>query len=569
MSIDQDTWRLVNLRGRQILGMTIFKGSMQITLAPFGRIVIVATLISGVWGNALSATESRGASEYFGIQVVDAETERGVPLITLTTVNRMAYVTDSGGWVAFREPGLMDEEVFFAVSGHGYEYPADGFGNRGVRLHAKPGMNARIEIHRKNMAERLYRVTGQGIYRDSLLLNKVAPLAKPLLNAKVVGQDTVQARPYRGQIRWFWGDTNRPSYPLGHFKTAGAVSKLPSQGGLESSQGIDLKYFTGPSGFSREMIPFPEEGAIWLHGLFVLRTAGQEKLIGHYTRLKALGTPLEHGLVIYNDESQQFEQLVQFPLDAVLYPRGQSLAYEHDVSEYIYFCSPFPTIRVKAALPAIIDPSQYEAFTCLQPGTRYALEMPSIERDESGRLVVPEMDGDLNEITKPFIERDDQGRAVWGWKRDTGALDASQLRQLVSQGQLQKDDLKLALWSPNSEEPMYLHAGSVHWNAFRRRWVMIAEQLGGKSSFLGEIWYAESDALEGPWINPRHIVTHDKYSFYNPAHHEFFDEKQGRIIYFEGTYSDTFSAAKIPTPRYDYNQIMYRLDLGSKKMALP
>lgn len=45
-------------------------------------------------------------------------------------------------------------------------------------------------------------------------------------------------------------------------------------------------------------------------------------------------------------------------------------------------------------------------------------------------------------------------------------------------------------------------------------------------------------------------------------HHPFFDSSGGRIIYFEGTYAATFSGNGHPTPRYDYNQIMYCLDLA-------
>src|SRR5207237_2155347 len=40
-------------------------------------------------------------------------------------------------------------------------------------------------------------------------------------------------------------------------------------------------------------------------------------------------------------------------------------------------------------------------------------------------------------------------------------------------------------------------------------------------------------------------------------------------IFFEGTYSHTFSGSPEPTPRYDYNQVMYRLDLADPRLALP
>jgi hypothetical protein len=89
---------------------------------------------------------------------------------------------------------------------------------------------------------------------------------------------------------------------------------------------------------------------------------------------------------------------------------------------------------------------------------------------------------------------------------------------------------------------------------------MIASEQGGTSN-LGEVWYSESKEMMGPWASAKKIVTHDRYSFYNPVHHPFFDQENGRIIYFEGTYVNTFSGNPETTPRYDYNQVMYRLDL--------
>ena len=90
-------------------------------------------------------------------------------------------------------------------------------------------------------------------------------------------------------------------------------------------------------------------------------------------------------------------------------------------------------------------------------------------------------------------------------------------------------------------------------------------EIGGTSQ-VGEIWYAEAEAPVGPWLHPRKIVTHDRYSFYNPVHHPEFDEEGGRRIYFEGTYTREFSGNPEPTPRYDYNQIMYRLDLADPRL---
>ncbi|HAY80308.1 MAG TPA: hypothetical protein DCY79_10925, partial [Planctomycetaceae bacterium] len=79
-------------------------------------------------------------ADFTTIRVRDAETGRGVPLVTLTTVNKRSYVTDSNGVIAFHEPGLMNKQVYFHIQSHGYEYPKDGFGYRGAKIQTTPGV---------------------------------------------------------------------------------------------------------------------------------------------------------------------------------------------------------------------------------------------------------------------------------------------------------------------------------------------------------------------------------------------------------------------------------------------
>src|SRR5919199_5042730 len=92
---------------------------------------------------ALLGAGSEGAGTYFTIKVVDGQTGRGVPLIELRTVHGLRHYTDSNGIVAFHEPGLLGQDVFFHVTGHGYEFPRDGFGFRGQALRVTPGGSAR------------------------------------------------------------------------------------------------------------------------------------------------------------------------------------------------------------------------------------------------------------------------------------------------------------------------------------------------------------------------------------------------------------------------------------------
>src|SRR5687767_14382851 len=153
---------------------------------PMRAVLFVQFLLS------LTIAAANAASPYFKIRVIDEQTNRGVPLVELKTVNGISHWTDSNGLIAFNEPGMMEgDEVWFHIQSDGYSFPKDGFGNTGLRLKPKPGASAELKIKRQNIAERLYRVTGQGIYRDTILLGEKAPIERPVLNGEVLGQDTV------------------------------------------------------------------------------------------------------------------------------------------------------------------------------------------------------------------------------------------------------------------------------------------------------------------------------------------------------------------------------------------
>ncbi len=123
------------------------------------RCTLFAVLLALVLGFAASAGEP------FVIKVVDEATGRGVPLVKLSTVHKVNYLTDNAEVVAFDEPGLMHGPVFFTVSSHGYEFPTDGLGFRGRRLMAIPGKSATIAIKRINIAEGVCK-TGRHLETD-------------------------------------------------------------------------------------------------------------------------------------------------------------------------------------------------------------------------------------------------------------------------------------------------------------------------------------------------------------------------------------------------------------------
>lgn len=117
---------------------------------PTSLLVLTLVAAAGVVGTAAADDTA-----YFAIHVVDGETGAGVPLISLTLTNSKVYWSDSGGYVAFFEPGLMDVAVHFEIGGDGYTFPKDGFGYSGVTLVTASGGEATITVNRTLAAERL------------------------------------------------------------------------------------------------------------------------------------------------------------------------------------------------------------------------------------------------------------------------------------------------------------------------------------------------------------------------------------------------------------------------------
>ncbi len=480
---------------------------------------------------------ARPADRYFTLQVIDEATGRGVPLVELKTVNHIASWTDSAGVVAWNEPGLMGQSVYFHIASPGYEYPEDTFHQRGIRLRVEPGGQAKITLRRRQIAERLYRVTGQGIYRDSLLVGAPVPLREPALNAQVLGQDTVIVTPYRGRLYWFWGDTDRAGFHLGNFSGTGATSEWPERGGLAPHQGINLDYFTNAEGFTRAMCPESSFGAglKWIEGVMSLRDAdGQEHLWARVAAGTGLGSTRDWHLARFNDATQCFESVVRWDIHDS-HDSSHPFRARVDGQDYLYI---YPDLRVRAQSDALRDLKNYEAFTCVAG-----------EGHVQG--------------TNTLIARDALGRARYAWRAGADRLHGGRMQELTRMGLLAPEEHPGRAYDVETGASVEAGRGSVFWNEFRRRWLRI------HSGRAGEIWLGEADTPTGPWAYERRIAEHGRYNFYNPTQHPFFDESGGRVLYFEGTYTATFSDAPARTPRYEYNQLMYRLTLTDPRLDLP
>jgi hypothetical protein len=402
-----------------------------------------------------------GASGYSVIRVVDEDTGRGVPLMELRLPNEVKYWTDSAGIVALDEPSFVGRDVFIAISGDGYEYPQETFLGRGVNVRIDPGRIQELQVRRTMIAERLYRLTGEGIYRDSVKAGLPVPAEGTEANALVLGQDTVSAALYRGRLFWIWGDTVGPSY--WNF----SVSAATSDPGQDPSVAVSYSYFADSDGRVRQMLPLKGKGLVWIEGLIpMVDPNGEERLLATYTRQDGLQFPDECGLALYDDRMQVFKPWVQMPCRA---QHVSSHPFLHEGYWYLY-----PWLRVPNDWAAIQDASTWET------------------------------------------------RAVQ--------------------------------WPPDAARP-----SCVVWNEYRSCWILLLEDVG-------DVYYAEAAEPEGPYGRSVKIIEHDQYNFYNVVTHAFFNKDGGREIYIEGTYTDAFSGAAERTPRYNYNQMMYRLRLDDPRL---
>ncbi len=409
----------------------------------------------------LSPRVDCGASEYCVIRVVDEDTGRGVPLVELRLPNDVKYWTDSAGVAALDEPSLVGRDVFIAVRAHGYEHPQETFLGRGVNMRIDSGMIHEVRVRRTMVAERLYRLTGEGIYRDSIKAGLPVPTDGVQTSALILGQDTVSAAPYRGRLFWIWGDTVGPAY--WNFSVSAATSD-PSE---DPAVAVSYSYFTDGDGRVRPMLSLEGGGLVWVEGLIpMVDPDGQERLLATYTRQDGLRFPEECGLALYDDQTQVFEPWVEMPCRA---EHTSSHPFLHDGYWYLY-----PWLRVPDDWDAIQDASTWET--------------------------------------------------------------------------------RVVQWPPDAARP-----SCVVWNEYRDRWILLLEDVG-------DVYYAEAKEPEGPYGRAVKIIEHDEYNFYNVVTHAFFNKDGGREIYVEGTYTSAFSGATEKTPRYNYNQVMYRLQLDDPRL---
>ncbi len=425
------------------------------------------------------------------IEIVDAENGWPVPLVELRTTHEARFTSDNAGLIAVDEPELFGRPVWFHVKGHGYGVEKDGFGYEGVRTRLEAGGRVKIEVERRNIAKRLGRLTGAGLFAEERKLGGAARAEE----SGVSGCDSVLVSRLGGKLFWLWGDTSLPGYPLGVFHSTAALTSLGPIREFRPPLEISYEYFRGPGGEPRGVAEMEGKGPTWLGGMTWLGDPEKPgRLVATYSKIEGHLSEYEIGLCEWDGSARRFKKVKTLwekkdgkkpPV-----PRGHPVRWTEDGREWLLFGDPFPALRCRADYESWSDPAAWEA-----------LPAPAAPRSAADGAAV-----------KP-------------------------------------------------------HRGSIAWSPFRKRWIAVFTEHSGKPSAFGEIWYAEAASPLGPWGKAVKILTHDNYTFYNPRIHPELTPEDASFIVFEGTYTAEFADHARPTAKYNYNQILYRLDLDDPKLA--
>jgi hypothetical protein len=441
----------------------------------------------------LLAISSAGfAVEPCRIEIVDKENGWPVPLVELRTTHDARYVSDNAGLVALEDPELLGRAVWFHVKGHGYGVKQDGFGYEGVSVSPMARGKLRIEVERRNVAKRLGRLTGAGLFAEEQKLGG----QERIPDGSIFGCDSVLVARHGEKLFWLWGDTTMPHYPLGIFQSTAAHTVAKPIPDFKPPLAIRFDHFRNETYHIKGVAPIPGDGPTWLTGMIEIPSeTGGKRLVATYSKIKGHLDEYEIGLCAWDEAKESFIRHRVLWKDGDgekgLIPRGHPFVWKDDQQkEWILFGDPFPAMRC---------PATFEAWQ---------------KKELWAKVTVP-----------PSPRAADDGSEV---------------------------------------KP---HRGSVAWNPFRKRWVAIFTQTRGKPSPFGEIWYAEAGSPMGPWGKAVKVLTHDNYTFYNPRIHPELTPEDASFIVFEGTYTAEFANHAEKTPRYNYNQILYRLDLDDPKLA--
>ena len=223
-----------------------------------------------------------------------------------------------------------------------------------------------------------------------------------------------------------------------------------------------LSYFVDDQGFARPTAPMPGDGPTWISGLTVLKdAAARERMFAFYAKIRKMLEVYERGLAEFNPETKRFEKVVQFPDADNLcrrVSRRSSVSSSRTMgSNYVYYAIRIPLLP-HAGRPG--TPQGAHGVRGLHlPGTGHAAS-----RSSRSTAVA-------------------EGRLHYGWKTNTQLVRQDQQTKLIASRRIKPRRSRCSICATSTRARRCMaHGGSVYWNAYRKRWVMITVESFGSTS---------------------------------------------------------------------------------------
>jgi hypothetical protein len=482
--------------------------------------------------------------EPFVMRIVDAETDRGIPLVNLELENGLKLVSDNEGYIAIIAPDLEGNDARFKLTGHGYTTgQKDFWGAESVICPIIHGQTRTVALKRNQLAHRLYRVTGAGRYNHSLIAGK-KPSFKHYdkIPGNVIGQDSLICLPWQNRLWHFYGDT------LGlngfNFSASCATAPMPEQGEYDPETGIPLSYIVDKNGFARAMIETGKKGFTWIEYVVPVEFDGfsmQETLMAKYVQHATLDKVEEAGFAIFLPARKQFaivKRIKNSKPHRCTHPVKVKFA-QHE--RWLLF----PWEMAEASFHSLIDEAKHFYFSPL--------------------IATADSDGEFMLEGRAFrLDRNAHGKVRYSWRRGGIGIDAKIQAGLLKQNVLLPEQALFAPVDLDSGKRVTNFNGAITFNRYKKRWIAI-----NQGNHPGQLVYAEADTPTGPWAFARQITKFEDYNLYNPLWHPWFSKNNDKTVFFEGTYTNYFSASACRTPEADYNQVMFKLNLDLPELIMP
>lgn len=163
--------------------------------------------------------------------------------------------------------------------------------------------------------------------------------------------------------------------------------------------------------------------------------------------------------------------------------------------------------------------------------------------------------------------RGEDGRPEYAWRQGGLPFNQTLSKALIEQGKLTDDESIFLLHDHDSGDALRAHGGSLAWNEYRQRWVMIASKHGARRC-SEKYGMPRPKHLSVPGRTPsrssRTTTTVSTIPSSIPTSIKMADDSS-TLKERTPIHSPTIPTQ---TPRYDYNQIMYRLDLADERLGL-